>query len=99
MPEAGGSRQVLEGEVSTGATVASVELVPVTESLHYVSKRPLPRPDAGFVTQLIATAALTPQTRPLRRGTLADARTAYAPRPQARRGAPHAPDHLMAGQV
>jgi hypothetical protein len=81
MPDAGGSRHILEGEVST-----SVELVPVTESLHYVSKRALPRPDVGFVTQLIATAALAPQTRPLRRGTLADARTAYDVRPQERRG-------------
>ena len=86
MPEAGGSRQVLDGEVSTGATAASVELVPVTEALRYVSKRPLPRPDAGFVTQLIATAALAPQTRPLRRGTLADAQTAYGARAQERRG-------------
>jgi hypothetical protein len=84
MPEAGGSTQVLEGEVSTGATATSVALVPVTESLHYVSKQPLP--DAGFVTQLIATAALAPETRPLRRGTLADARTAYGNRPQERRG-------------
>jgi hypothetical protein len=86
MPEAGGSRQVLEGEVLTDATAASVELVPVTESLHYVSKQPLPRPDAGFVTQLIATAALASQTRPLRRGTLADAQTAYSTLPQERRG-------------
>ncbi|WP_454623950.1 hypothetical protein [Bradyrhizobium cenepequi] len=86
MREAGGSRQVLEGEVSTAATATSVELVPVTESLQYVSKQPLPRPDAGFVTQLIATAALAPQTRPLQRGTLADARTAYGAGPQERRG-------------
>jgi hypothetical protein len=86
MPEAGGSRQVLDGEVSTGAAATSVELVPVSESLHYVSKQPLPRPDAGFVTQLIATAALAPETRPLRRGTLADAQTAYGARPQERRG-------------
>jgi hypothetical protein len=85
MREASGSRQVLEGEVSTAAT-STVELVPVTESLQYVSKQPLPRPDAGFVTQLIATAAPAPQSGPLQRGTLADARTAYGAYPQERRG-------------
>ncbi|MGX9430636.1 MULTISPECIES: hypothetical protein [Bradyrhizobium] len=86
MPEAGESRQVLDGEVLTGAATASAELVPLTESLHYVSKQPLPRPDAGFVTQLIATAALAPETRPLRRGSLADAQMAYGAHPQERRG-------------
>jgi hypothetical protein len=86
MPEGDGPRQVLEGEVLTGATAASVELVPVTEPLHYVSKQSPPRPDAGFVTQLIATAALEPQTRPMQRGTPADARMAYGDRAQERRG-------------
>jgi hypothetical protein len=86
MPEGGGPRQVLEGEVLTGAPAASVELVPMTESLHYVSKQPPPQPDAGFVTQLIATAALEPQTRPQQGGTAADARMAYGARPQERRG-------------
>ncbi len=86
MPEGGRSRRVLDGEVLTGATTSSAELVPRTESLNYVPKRPLPRPDAGFVTQLIATAALAPQTRPLRRGTAADAQMAYGVRPQERRG-------------
>ena len=86
MPEGDGPRQVLEGEVLTGATAASVELVPVAEPLHYVSKQPTPRPDAGFVTQLIATAALEPQTRPVQRGTPADARVAYGDRTQERRG-------------
>jgi hypothetical protein len=86
MPEGDGPRQVLEGEILTDATAASVELVPVTESLQYVSKQPLPRPDAGFVTQLSATAALAPQTRPLQRGTPADARVAYGAPAQERRG-------------
>jgi hypothetical protein len=40
-------------------------------------KGPITRPDSGFVTQLIATAAQAPQTRSLRRGSLADAQTAY----------------------
>ena len=34
-------------------------------------------PDSNFVTHLIATAAHAPQTRGLRRGSFADARTAY----------------------
>jgi len=34
-------------------------------------------PDSNFVTQLIATAEHAPQTRGLRRASLADARTAY----------------------
>jgi len=34
-------------------------------------------PDSNFVTHLIATAEHAPQTRGLRRASLADARTAY----------------------
>jgi hypothetical protein len=37
----------------------------------------LPRPDASFVTQLIATADHSPQTRSLRRASSADAHAAY----------------------
>ncbi|MGJ4926467.1 hypothetical protein ACQR1I_00555 [Bradyrhizobium sp. HKCCYLS2038] len=36
------------------------------------------RPDAGFVTHLIATAEQLPQTRQLRRAAPADARSAYS---------------------
>ena len=39
--------------------------------------RMLPRPDASFVTQLIATAQNSPQTRTLRRASSADALAAY----------------------
>ena len=39
--------------------------------------RVVTRPDPTFVTQLIATAEQVPQTRSLRRATLADAQTAY----------------------
>ncbi len=53
-----------------------VELVPVTQSVHW-SPRPAPRPDPTFVAQLIATADQAPQTRRLRRASLADAQTAY----------------------
>jgi hypothetical protein len=55
-----------------------VALVPLVQSAQW--SRPhilLPRPDPTFVTQLIATAEQMPQTRFLRRGTVADAQTAY----------------------
>jgi hypothetical protein len=39
------------------------------------------RPDSMFVTHLIATAAQDPQTRSLRRGSFAEAQTAYGAKP------------------
>ncbi|TAH68681.1 MAG: hypothetical protein EWM45_02325 [Rhodopseudomonas palustris] len=39
--------------------------------------RVLPRPDASFLTHLIATAQHSPQTRTLRRASSADANAAY----------------------
>jgi len=39
--------------------------------------QPLSRPSSIFVTHLIATANQAPQTRGLRRATVADAQTAY----------------------
>jgi hypothetical protein len=80
------SEQVLDGEVLTGAGPASVELVPVTVSGHWLPKQPLNRPDAGFVTHLIATAEQAPQTRILRRASPADAQIAYGPHPRPRVG-------------
>jgi hypothetical protein len=73
------SEQVLDGEVLDDAEPASVELVPVTASVHWLSERPLTRPDPGFVTHLIATAEQAPQARSLRRTSLADAQIAYGP--------------------
>jgi hypothetical protein len=57
---------------------ACVALVPVIPSTQW-SHRPGWRwsPNSIFVTQLIATAEQLPQTRSLRRATLADAQTAY----------------------
>jgi hypothetical protein len=81
------SEQVLDGEVLDSAEPACVALVPVTATVHWLPKRPLPRPDPGFVTQLIATAEQAPQTRNLRRGSPADARIAYGPHPRPRVGA------------
>ncbi len=80
------SEQVLDGEVLDDAATTSVALVPVTASVHWSPKRPLNRPDPGFVTQLIATAEQAPQTRSLRRGSLADAQIAYGPHPRPRVG-------------
>jgi hypothetical protein len=71
------SEQPLDGEVLGADESGCVALVPVTQSVRWTSKGAIARPDPGFVTQLIATAAQAPQTRSLRRGSLADAQTAY----------------------
>jgi hypothetical protein len=63
----------------------SVELVPLSARPDVDCKIPLNRPDASFVTQLIATAEQAPQTRSLRRGSNADAQTAYGSRVSERR--------------
>jgi hypothetical protein len=77
MLEVDRSEQVLDGEVLDADEPGCVALVPVTQSVRWMPKGPIARPDSGFVTQLIATAAEAPQTRSLRRGSLADAQTAY----------------------
>jgi hypothetical protein len=77
MLEVDRSEQALDGEILDADEPGCVELVPVTPSVRWMPKRPIARPDPGFVTQLIATAAQAPQTRSLRRGSLADAQTAY----------------------
>jgi hypothetical protein len=71
------SEEVLDGEVLTDAEPACMELVPITPSLQWSPRPRLARPDPGFVAHLIATAAQAPQTRHLRRASLADAQTAY----------------------
>ena len=53
------------------------DLVPMLPTLAWVHKMPLPRPDPGFVTQLIANAEHLPQTSRLRRGSSEDALLAY----------------------
>jgi len=63
----------------------SVALVPLSARPDVQAKCPLMRPDASFVTQLIATAELAPQTRNLRRGSYADAQAAYGPHISERR--------------
>jgi hypothetical protein len=70
------SDEILDGEFVNLDEPVRAELVPATQSVHW-SSRPAPRPDPTFVAQLIATADRAPQTRGLRRASLADAQTAY----------------------
>ena len=71
------SEQVLDGEILDAGAPACVELVPVAQSVRRTSKLAIVRPDPTFVTHLIATAAQAPQTCTLRRGSPADAQSAY----------------------
>ena len=52
-------------------------VVVLTPTLEWSRKGPLPRPDSGFVAQLIANAEHLPQTNRLRRGSTEDAKVAY----------------------
>jgi hypothetical protein len=70
------SDEILEGEFVDIDEPPCVALVPLTQSVHW-SPRAAARPDPTFVAQLIATADHAPQTRGLRRASMADAQTAY----------------------
>jgi hypothetical protein len=70
------SDEILEGEFVDVDEPPCVALVPLTQSVHW-SPRAAARPDPTFVAQLIATADHAPQTRGLRRASMADAQTAY----------------------
>lgn len=72
---------------ASDARPACVALVPVAQPTEWTAKahQPSSRPASTFVAHLLATAEQAPQTRGLRRGTAADAQTAYsASRQQAR---------------
>jgi hypothetical protein len=71
------SEQVLDGEVLDAEASACVDLVPLAQPVRQTARLAIVRPDPTFVTHLIATAAQAPQTCTLRRGSLADAQTAY----------------------
>ena len=60
-----------------GETISCVELVPVSGPAQRSRSYRRGLLDSNFVTHLIATAEHAPQTRSLRRASLADARTAY----------------------
>jgi hypothetical protein len=61
------------------STPASVALVPVVATPQRLTPaaQGLTRPDPSFVTHLIAMAAMSPQTRSLRRATPEDVQVAY----------------------
>ena len=66
-----------EDAESACAKPACMALEPVVPSVQRSHPAHLQRADSIFVTQLIATAEHDPQTRALRRATLADAQSAY----------------------
>ncbi|MCA6118924.1 hypothetical protein J6524_29195 [Bradyrhizobium sp. WSM 1738] len=68
---------MLEGEFVNLDEPACVELVPITQTVHWTQRAATPRPDPTFLAQLIATADQAPQTRSLRRASPADAQLAY----------------------
>lgn len=72
-------------EVTDEPRAACTALVPLAATTHWAPKIPLPHADPSFVAQLIATAAHEPQTRGLRRGSPADAQSAYGPHVDERR--------------
>ena len=71
------SDEILDGEFVSLDEPASVELVPVTQSVQWTRRTATPRPDPTFIAQLIATADQAPQTCKLRRASPADAQVAY----------------------
>jgi hypothetical protein len=79
------SDEILEGEFVDIDEPPCAALVPLTRSVHW-SPRAAARPDPTFVAQLIATADQAPQTRSLRRASMADAQTAYGAGQTRRRG-------------
>lgn len=70
------SDEISDGEFVNLDEPAHADSLPVTQSVHW-TPRPAARPDPTFLAQLIATADQAPQTCRLRRGSLADAQTAY----------------------
>jgi phospholipase C len=62
----------------TDTKPACTALVPVVPAVQWSQPVHLQWADSTFVTQLIATAERDPQTRALRRATLADAQSAYS---------------------
>ena len=69
--------EVLDGEIVNDPGATGTALVPLAATTHWAPKIPLPHADPSFVAQLIATAEREPQTRGQRRGSLADAQSAY----------------------
>jgi hypothetical protein len=79
MTDIGRAEDIIDAEFVDDVPTASVELVPLSARPDVEARTSLNRPDASFLTQLIATADHAPQTRVLRRGSCADAQAAYGP--------------------
>ena len=87
MSDNGRPEQTLDDGGVADARPACVALVPVAQPTEWTgtAHQQPSRPASTFIAQLLATAEQAPQTRGLRRGTAADAQTAYsANRHQAR---------------
>lgn len=84
-------QQEIEDGVFEDVETPCVAVVPVTPTVYEVPKLALPRPNASFVAQLIATAEQLPQTRNLRRAERADALSAYSVRQRKLQGDAVAP--------
>jgi hypothetical protein len=76
----------IEDGVFEDVETRCVTLVPVTPAVYRAATFAITRPDAGFVTHLIATAEHVEQTRELRRAAPADALSAYRSSEQSIRG-------------
>jgi hypothetical protein len=72
-----GSEQSVEDGVFIDPASACVALVPTVAAVQSSLRQILPRPDASFVTQLLANAEYVAQARRRRRGSPEDAQTAY----------------------
>ncbi len=79
------SEDILDGEILDADAPTCVELVPVSQTVRWLRKSTIARPDPTFLTHLIATADQAPQTRSMRRASIEDAQTAYGAHPQERR--------------
>lgn len=73
------SRDTSVSQTATAPVSTSRALVPLTvPAVAAAPVSPAVRPDARFVTQLIATATHAPQTRALRRAALDDVVSSYS---------------------
>lgn len=77
MTDSGRPEQTADDGVLADKKPACVALVPVVPTVEWSRVPDQGRSRADFVTQLIATAELVPQTRSLRRASAADAKAAY----------------------
>jgi hypothetical protein len=71
------NQQEIEDGVFQDIEPPRLALVPVTPTVYRACKFAISRPNASFVTHLIATAESLPQTRQLRRAAPADVLSAY----------------------